>query len=267
MVEIFDDITQQYQFRAPCPELSGLIEYFWESAPDPKVTPDGPFSVTLFPSWTPTLSINLGTPHQLSLGKDQYVIRSGDAFLTFRNCTAYYRYTPGHYKFGLKFFPGGLNAIFPDADAVLTAKLIPLQSLVPAALVGKLLHTSGFQMRVDLLQEFLLGRFRKQADGQGTTLFLRKMIHQYQLGNMELSLGQLAGQLCMTPKTLYRNFSKAVGATPKQYLAHLQARTALRAYLKDRTDFSPYDYGYYDRSHFHKAVARLTGEKLGDQLR
>jgi AraC-like DNA-binding protein len=266
MVEIFDDITQQYQFRAPCPELSGLIEYFWESAPDAKAVPDGPFSVTLFPSWTPTLSINLGTPHQLRLGKDQYVIQSGDAFLTFRNCTAYYRYAPGHYKFGLKFFPGGMHAIFTDA-AGLTAKLIPLQVLVPAALVSKLLHAGCFQARVDLLQEFLLGRLRKQAGGPGAMLLIRKTIRQYQLGNMELSMGQLAGELCMTPKTLYRNFAKAVGATPKQYFAHLQARTALRAYLKDRTDFSPYDYGYYDRSHFHKAVARLTGEKLGNRPR
>ncbi len=265
MVELFDDITQQYQFRAPCQELSGLIEYFWESAPDPKAAPDRPFSVTLFPSWTPTLSVNLGAPHQLSLGKDHYVIQSGDAFLTFRNCTAYYRYPPGHYKFGLKFYPGGMNAIFTDAAAVLTAKLLPLHAFVPVTLVDKLLHACGFQARVDLLQEYLLGRFRQQAGGPGATLFLQKMIHQYRLGNMELSLGQLADQLCMTPKTLYRNFSKAVGVPPKQYFAHLQARTALRAYLKDRPGFSPYDYGYYDRSHFHKAVARLTGEKLGDQ--
>ena len=266
MIEIFDDITQQYQFRPPCQELSSLIEYFWESSSDSKVTPDSPFSVKLFPSWTPTLSINIGTPHRLRLGKDQYVIHSGDAFLTFRNCTAQYSYLPGHHKFGVKFFPGGMNAILTEVTAVLTAKLIPLQAVVPTTLISTLLQAGCFQARVDLLQEFFLNRYKKQACQSETTLFFRKVIQTYQVWGTELSLGQLADQLCLTPKTLYRNFFKAVGATPKQYLAHLQARTALKAYLQDQTSFSPYDYGYYDRSHFHKAVARLTGQKLGEQL-
>ena len=53
-----------------------------------------------------------------------------------------------------------------------------------------------------------------------------------------------------------------MGAEQKEYLSILRARSALTAYVRDREKFSPFDFGYYDNSHFSKEVVRFTGKAL-----
>jgi hypothetical protein len=39
-------------------------------------------------------------------------------------------------------------------------------------------------------------------------------------------------------------------------------RTALSRYLAARTNFSPEEFGYFDQSHFYKAICQFTGRRL-----
>ncbi|WP_315815340.1 helix-turn-helix domain-containing protein [Paraflavitalea speifideaquila] len=79
---------------------------------------------------------------------------------------------------------------------------------------------------------------------------------------MQLNLQQLASRHHLTEKTLYRWFTQAIGTNPKHYFATLRARTALTAYLHNKTQFECLTYGYYDLSHFYKEVVKFTGRKI-----
>ena len=79
---------------------------------------------------------------------------------------------------------------------------------------------------------------------------------------MQLNTGEIAEKMFVTSKTINRYFHRVVGIPPKNYFSVLRARTALTHYVNHKADFAPYDFGYYDMSHFYKEVVRFTGKKL-----
>jgi len=70
MREIFDDIRQLYRFRCPTGELEDLIEFFSESESEKTKSFAGGhlFTVSMFPSYTPTIWLNFGPSYQIGLG-------------------------------------------------------------------------------------------------------------------------------------------------------------------------------------------------------
>jgi methylphosphotriester-DNA--protein-cysteine methyltransferase len=58
-----------------------------------------------------------------------------------------------------------------------------------------------------------------------------------------------------------RYFHRVVGTSPKHYFSVLRARTTLSAFVANREDFVPFEYGYYDRSHFDKDIRKFTGHQ------
>src|SRR5882757_8252301 len=110
MVEIFNNIRDVHRFMKPCEELADHIEFFSESAP-PGSLVGGPKSVKMFPSWTPTFWINLGTSYQLSVGDTRYLIKSTDDVLVLRDTCVEKLKQPTDHIFTVKFHPGGLEAI------------------------------------------------------------------------------------------------------------------------------------------------------------
>ena len=76
------------------------------------------------------------------------------------------------------------------------------------------------------------------------------------------NISQLAERLFSHSKTINRYFHRVIGLPPKKYLSISRARTALTNYLADPAAFSPEAFGYYDRSHFNKAIRQFTGRRL-----
>ncbi|WP_218155324.1 helix-turn-helix domain-containing protein [Chitinophaga sp. YR627] len=70
----------------------------------------------------------------------------------------------------------------------------------------------------------------------------------------------------LTSKSINRYFSKVIGLPPKAYFSILRTRAALTDFIQARETFDPWDYGYYDLSHFSKDVAKLTGQRLSNAL-
>jgi methylphosphotriester-DNA--protein-cysteine methyltransferase len=77
----------------------------------------------------------------------------------------------------------------------------------------------------------------------------------------------IANDLYITEKSLYRYFKQTIGTNPKNYFATVRARTALTAYNMNKTQFSPYDFGYYDHGHFSKDVVKFTGQPLSTYVK
>jgi AraC-like DNA-binding protein len=264
MVEIFDNIKKIYQFSAPCAELADYIEFFSESSVEAtaRYATNNPFTVKMFPSWTPTFWFNLGSPYQLKMGKDYHAIRPEDDICLLRDSIVERQNLPSDYLFSIKFFPGGLEAIFGINQAKFINKVIPLKTILPRSLIQSVKKPGSFDQRMALLQNFFLTQYTRQRHRDHYLHLLKDSIDLYESGNMRYNTSEIAEKMFVTSKTINRYFNNIVGINPKRYFSILRARTALTVFVSARANFIPDDYGYYDMSHFYRESVRFTGKGI-----
>jgi len=267
MTELFDDIRQIYRFAFPCGRLSEYIEFFSESSFEKtnQVTKGENFTVKMFPSWTPTIWINLGSPYTLTLGCKVYRIDGYKDVLVLRDSNAVrHNYTSDHI-FTIKFFPGGLEAILGVNQVRLIGKVLDAYSVIPQALIRQVKMQNSFDGRTKLVEEYFLLRLQKQKPADHYIHFVRDSIDMYDSSGMRYNTSEVAEKIFLTSKTINRYFNSVVGTSPKKYFSILRARKALSSYLSAKASFDPAQFGYYDMSHFYKEAARFTGQRLALQ--
>jgi AraC-like DNA-binding protein len=266
MVEIFQDIRAAYDFRPPCEELAPYVEFFAQSASvgvESHLTGPTPLLAgKMFASYTPTCYINLGPAYVLDLADRRYRVQAGEDVLLLRNATVVRHKSAADNLFTLKFYPGGLEAVLGFSQAALADRLVPLNRVLPASLLAQLREPLGFAERVELLQQHLLGAYRVSQPPDHYVALVYDAIGEYQASGLVLNTSAVAERVFLTSKTINRYFHRVVGTSPSQYFALLRARAALTAFVAQPTAFAPGDYGYYDASHFAKAVRRFTGQRL-----
>jgi AraC-like DNA-binding protein len=264
MVEIFDNIRKIYQFSPPCQALADYIEFFSESSFDATRTHIGNdrFTVKMFPSWTPTFWFNLGSPYHLAMGNEQHLIRPGKDVLIIRDSIVERYNLPADHLFSIKFFPGGLEAIFGMDQSKMMSQVIDLRKILPAQLIGQVRQAGRFEDRMELLQHFFLCQFSKKKRRDHYLRFINETIACYETGALQYNVNEISARLFTTSKTINRYFNQVVGTSPKRYFSILRARTALTAYVANKKTFLPSDFGYYDMSHFYKEMLQFTGQKL-----
>jgi hypothetical protein len=132
--------------------LAGHIEFFSESSADATHTHvgDASFSGKMFPSWTPTFWFNLGSPYQLNIDNRQYSIPAGMDIFVLRDKIVERINQPTDHIFSVKFFPGGLEAIFNIDQSTLQARVIELEQILPASLIQKAKRLTTFSEHVHL---------------------------------------------------------------------------------------------------------------------
>jgi hypothetical protein len=266
MVEIFDNIRKIYQFSPPCEELADFIEFFSESSSEAThiYFGDAHFTVKMFPSWTPTFWINLGSAYHLTMGNNQYRIQPGQDILIVRDRTAERYNSPNDYIFTVKFFPGGLEAIFNIDQSKVINHVVDLGKILPASIIQSVRKMNRFENRVQLMQDYFLCQLKKKKSRDHYVRLVKKTIACYEAGDMQYNVNEMPARLFTTSKSINRYFTRVIGTTPKNYFSILRARTALTAYVANKKAFIPSDFGYYDMSHFYKSIVTFTGQKLMD---
>jgi AraC-like DNA-binding protein len=268
MVEIFDDIRKLYRFSDPCEQLSAYIEFFSETsleATDLYIRTDR-FTVKLFPSYTPTIWINLGSPYHLKNGNKELFVGADTDILILRDDIVERTNLRTDNIFTVKFNPGGFEAIFGIEQEKIGNNIININSILFSHILGRLKQLSSFEERKALLEKHFLHLLNTKFVHNHLYKKVSDAIHTYRLSDMTYSSNELAEELAVTDKTLYRYFRNLVGAPPKKYFLTVRARAALISYVADKKSFSPFDFGYYDISHFHKDVVKFTGRKLSAWL-
>lgn len=268
MVEIFDNIHKIYQYQPPCGELANYIAFFSESSSQAtsQYMAGSHFNVRLFPSWTPTCWVNLGSPYQLIIGNKHFSVRANEDVLLLRDTIVERCNLPSDHIFTVKFSPGGFEAILGIQQSALEGKLLNLAEVIPAQILQNIKRVDNFEERVGLLQNFFLKQLHRQTIQKHYFTTVQKAIETYYISNMEFNSNEVAKEVFATNKTIYRYFNKVIGTTPKNYFSTLRIRAALQHYVTNRVTFSSYDFGYYDMSHFYKDVVKFTGRKLIDNL-
>ena len=265
MQEIFDNIRKLYRFYVPTNELAAYIEFFSESSAEEtyRHVANNRFTVRMFPSWTPTGYINLGESYRLSIGQQQYYIHKDTDVLILRNNIVERHNLPTDHIFTIKFHPGGLEAILGVNQTQFIDQVVPLDAVLPATLIQHVRQLPNFEQRTSLLEQFFSGQYHRQKKADHYRTIVSDTIGTFGESGLVLNTAQLADRMFTTAKTINRYFHRVVGTSPKQYLSTVRVRSALSGYVAYKNQFSPYDYGYYDMSHFYKDVVKFTGRTLG----
>ena len=266
MVEIFENIRKIYTFGAPCAELAEHIEFFSESSIEATLQHVGNenFSVKMFPSWTPTFYINLGQSYEIAVSNKHYFVNADEDILILRNSIVERYNSPIDKIFTVKFYPGGLEAVLNIKQQQLIDKVVSLNKILPAKLLHDIKLLKTFDERVNLMQDFLLINYRNKQDHY--IKFVKDAIDTYAVNGLEFNNSELAEKMFTTSKTINRYFNNVIGTSPKNYFSIMRARTALTGYVNGREQFTPFDYGYYDMSHFYKDVVKFTGQRLVENV-
>jgi AraC-like DNA-binding protein len=261
--EIFEPIRSLYHFETPCEELQPYVEFFSESAPDRYYlfTGGNSFRIEMYPSWTPTMYINLGPSYRMTVGTKTLEVKAGADVLLLRDGYVCRHNQPDDHIFSVKFFPGGLEAVVGLSQLSLAGKVIPLHKVLPAELLIQIKSAASFRERIVILERFFLEAKRRYS-GDHYLTFVTDTLASYSDGVMQFNVDQVAEQRFVSSKTLNRYFHRVVGLSPKKYLSLVRARTALTSFLADRSSFDPEEYGYYDRSHFYRDMISFTGQRI-----
>ncbi len=268
MTEIFENIKKLYLFQLPCATLAPYVEFFSETSltDTQHYIKTEEFTVKLFPSYTPTIWLNLGSPYLLKNGRQQQYIDQSKDILVLRNEIIERRNLPLDNIFTVKFLPGGFEAIFGHSQSKIGSEVINVKELISTALLHKLKDLASMTDRIAVLENLFLSQLHLNQKHGYYFNYLQQAINTFRLSGLALKNKEIVQDMPISDKSLYRYFTKVVGTNPKNFMAIDRVRTALTAFIKDKNTFSPYIYGYYDMSHFYKDVKRFTGQKLSNQL-
>jgi AraC-like DNA-binding protein len=267
MTEIFDNIREIYDFSQPCEPLRPFIEFFSESSPDRTalLAAGRGFTIEMFPSWTPTFWINLGGAYRLTAGQNHHHISPDNDILVLRDTLTARHNHPCDHLFTIKFFPGGLEAILGFNQTKFVGRVVPLREILPARLLHDLRTAPSATHRIPLLEHYFLAALARRPDRDHYTQLVRDSIGLFENAAMLPNTSQLAERLFSHSKTINRYFHQVIGLPPKRYFSIIRARAALSSYLAARTNFSPEEFGYYDQSHFYRAIRQFTGRRFTDR--
>ncbi len=261
MIEIFDNIRKIYRFAEACPPLNPFIEFFSETSPEERDQFSGKeeFTVTMFPSFTPTFYINLGAPYQVVTSGNNYSVKPKVDILILRDSIVHLHKHPADHVLTVKFYPGGLESILGIDQTQFAGKVINLSDILPQKLIAQVKSLPRFEDRIHLLEQYFISRLHNQKTKDHYLYFVKDTINMYSATDMRLNNNELAERMFTSSKTIHRYFNAVIGTSPKQYFSIIRARTALTNYVANRKNFDPALHGYYDMSHFHKHILAFTG--------
>lgn len=266
MTELFDNIRGIYDFSPPCEELQPYIEFFSESSRErtASLAARKDFVVEMFPSWTPTFWINLGVLYRLTTGHGSFLIPADSDILVLRDSIMTRHNRPADHLFSVKFFPGGLEAVLGISQTKFIGAVVSLNQILPAGLIARVKTVTSFQQRKTLLEDFFRTSLSRRPKKDHYSQLVRDSVGFYENAGMHPNTTELAGRHFVHSRTINRYFHHVIGLAPKKYFTIVRARTALASFLAHRQQFVPEDFGYYDRSHFYKAVRQFTGRRIGE---
>jgi len=171
---------------------------------------------------------------------------------------------PGCTLTGIRFWPGGFYALFsqtmePAVDSTIEFPDEELRTLMQ--------QTEDLDMR---LNRWLNNRSIEpavQIAGKHDFVYLRKLM--YESGG-QVTVEELADEMCVSNRTLERNFKKNVGIPPKDFLRivrfqevlkrlqNLQGKNELPAEKESLLQVA-FELGYYDHAHLTNEFKKYSG--------
>lgn len=250
----------------PSPPLKELIEYYWIAEttfiiedpilhfPLPKGTP------MLFFNFSPNMSFKSGNLGCLPAKEKKEVPRNfALGVLTSKHLNEI-KGSVG--VLGVFFKPTGLFQITGIPSSSFTDQHLDLEDVYGkeiALLSERLMETKGNLERIKIVEQFLISLFKKRINKMQQVAFAAEQIQKCR-GN--ISLQQLASNLKISERHLYRKFIEQIGVGPKYFARIERFNYCISKGIKAKNWHDVVEScGFYDQAHFIKEVNHFCGQR------
>ncbi len=250
----------RFQKHDPHPFLQSSIDKLWTLKSDDAVSQ---FSARSYPDGCVTIIFNFGDPISLTID-DQPMRQSPETAYLYGNVTRYFQFElQGTIDLiSINFKPG---KVFPLLN-------IPLNEFtnlgwdcrnfsaeIGDELFSKLGELSSANARIQLLEDWLLGKYSSKLLHDPVTTFVTKQIS---LTHGNLNIESLADKSGISLRQLERKFQQQVGISPKSLgniLRFRRIQDLLKSPGKQSLLHIAYDHGYFDHAHLTRDFKKFAG--------
>ena len=243
----------------PSQSLRPFVKYYW-GIENGSCTND--YSIRIVPTGLIEVDFYLGSkPSILQAERDMIdnTVINGQQKQYFDLCI-----TDKLLLFSVIFQPAGAMMFFDIPIKELYNRNIPLRYFLkdPIDKLEELLYEADtFDERVDLMNDFLFGLLEKNNKNFEYTR-VEGAINKINCCNGNISIENLASEICLGRKQFERTFTEHIGSTPKQFLRTVRFQYVIHNKLSfpqlSLTELA-YKSGYYDQSHMIADFKALTG--------
>lgn len=164
------------------------------------------------------------------------------------------------FNIGILFKAGGLFNFTSERISELLEEDSAFESIFPnsRSFINKLFDLKSREQQTKLLEDFLIRRYRER-DLSG---ILDWSLQQIQNSDSNLSVGKLAARLNSDCSTVFRNFKRYIGQSPKDYTRTVRFRRCVSLLTekpyKTMTELT-YLADYFDQPHFIRDFKTFSG--------
>lgn len=167
--------------------------------------------------------------------------------------------------FGIRFKPEGFFRIFGVPAAAFGNTFDDMEPVAGREFSDfcfRLKHAPGLLQMLGLAENYLLKTLRKSRKQSWD--YINHAAEIIRTSNGFMRIGELASQICISPRQLERSFKQQIGISPKHYMRIARLNEVHRQ-LESGARFNftalSYDCGYSDQAHFIRDFRAFTGER------
>ena len=225
---------------------------------------DTAFEDTVFPSGCVEIIFNLGTGNWQTAINDHFVTTPPIELWGQIIRPLAVRSIGKNTMLGFRFYPHAAAFFLNDNIDLFNDQVIDLGSLAgatAAALHSRLLDTSGWDKRVALVEQYLIGKLSQSQKRSGKVELINEIMHELQHKDFFDNIENVATRYGITSRYLQKLFLQYTGLTPKLYSKINRFQNSLSLVTKKDISLTAVAYtcGYFDQSHFIREFKSFTG--------
>jgi len=245
----------------PAKNLRQIIRYFWWI--ELNCTDD--FSERILPDGSSEMVFHLGDRVNRTAADNRTQSEPG-CFLAGQNTSHYDITARGSVRMiGVKFYAHTASFLLRESATRFNDSAVDLAAIWGDSVTDiheQIAEAATLEDRISVLEDFFGQRLRQESSVQFE--YLSWAVQQIVKTHGGAALPQIARMLGVTPRYLEKLFLAHVGIPPKLFAQINQLQNGVRLLNKHKTRSLTeicYQCGYYDQSHFNRAVKRFSGLK------
>jgi AraC-like DNA-binding protein len=225
---------------------------------------DEAFEDTVFPSGCMEIIFNLGTGNWQTAAGEEYVTTPPIELWGQIIKPLPIKSIGKNTMLGIRFYPHAAAFLLNDKAELFNNQVSDFQYLsgnVAVELHARLLETTNWHTRVQLIEHFLLHRFSIGERRLTKVEMMSSIMNDMRKDDFFDNIEGVAARYGITSRYLQKLFLQYTGLTPKLYSKINRFQNSLRLVTQNDTSLTSiaYDCGYADQSHFIREFKSFTG--------
>jgi AraC-like DNA-binding protein len=225
---------------------------------------DTAFEDTVFPSGCVEIIFNLGTGNWQTATDDQFVTTPPIELWGQIIRPLAVRSIGRNTMLGIRFFPHAAAFFLNDKVDLFNDQIVDFGEVsekAAAILHSKLLDTTAWNKRIDLVETYLLQKLSRSRGRFSKIGVIGEIMNELQHKDFFDNIENVASRYGITSRYLQKLFLQYTGLTPKLYSKINRFQNSLRLVTGRNESLTSIAYacGYFDQSHFIREFKSFTG--------